>query len=92
MKFVLAFVALALVAAVNAMPTTTFLDQGMGGVEDVQIAARKIGFADADLEALEIKLMGLDAAGAAIESAATVETTAMDTDGYATADDFVHTA
>jgi len=83
MKFVLAFVALALVATVNAMPTTFFNDQGMVGVEAAQVAARKIAFADDDLEVLEGKLQGLDVAGAAIESAALVETTAMDIDGYA---------
>jgi len=82
MKFVLAFVALALVATVNAMPTTVFAGLGMTGVEDAQVAARKIGFADADLEVLETKLRDLEDASSDIVAAATVQTEAMKTEGY----------
>jgi len=90
MKFVLAFVALALVATVNAMPTTVFADQGMVGVEDAQIAARKIAFADADLEILEGKLQDLNAASSDIVAAATVQTQAMDKTDYPGSDAFLH--
>jgi len=90
MKFVLAFVALALVATVNAMPTTVFAGLGMTGVEDAQVAARKIGFADADLEVLEGKLAALELASSDIVAAATVQTEAMDKTEYPGSDAFLH--
>lgn len=84
MKFALALVALAMVAAVNAMPTpkTTFLDQGMETVEDEQVDLNKMGKAAHDLEVVAKQLQNLAAESEVIKLATGAMTTAMDKSTY----------
>lgn len=92
MKFALALVALAMVAAVNAMPTpeTTYLGQGLTEVEANQVNARIIVEADNDLTALESQLEEFAGQAEVIEIAAQAMTSAMDKSGYALPEDYKH--
>jgi hypothetical protein len=70
MKFVLALVALASVAAVNAAPGTFFGDTpGLEKLEGVQIANRKIEMAGDDIDITEGRLKNLVAQAAEIKAA-----------------------
>jgi len=83
MKFVLAFVALASVAAVNAAPGTFFgEDETLKGLETVQINLKKIKLAGEDIDVTEGLLKTLNDNAATIESAMTVVTTAADKAPY----------
>jgi len=87
MKFVLAFVALASVAAVNASPAGTFFgegDSGLAALESIQVNAKKIELAATDMETTETKLEALAGAAADILAATTLVTDAADSDVYAT--------
>jgi len=88
MKFVLAFVALASVAAVNAAPGTFFETGGVGleGLEPIQVNLKKISLAGADIEVTEGKLSTLNDNAATIAAATTVVTDAADTAAYEAAD------
>lgn len=90
MKFVLALVALTLVAAVNGKPTTVFMDNGMANVEANQVSAVKIGYAEKDLQVAENQLKAFSDAESTITAATSALTTAMDTDGYADESQYVH--
>jgi hypothetical protein len=90
MKFVLAFVAFALVAAVNGKPTNGFADIGMAGIEGIQVDARKIGYAAKDLEILEAALFTLDAESGTVAEATIALTDAMTKDTTWTKDQYTH--
>jgi len=91
MKFVLAFVALASVAAVNAAPGTFFGgDDALGGLETVQVNLKKIKLAGEDIDVTEGKLSTLNDNAQTIEDAMTVVTTAADVAPYTTAGTFTH--
>jgi len=91
MKFVLAFVALASVAAVNAAPGTFFADNGMQGLEDVQINLKKIKLAGDDIEVTEGLLNTLNDNSATIATATDLLTTAANIDGTPyTTETFTH--
>jgi hypothetical protein len=90
MKFVLAFVVLASVAAVNAAPGTFFGDtEEFKPLEDIQVNNKKIKLAAADIEVTEGKLATLAAAADQIDAATTLLTTAADKSVY-TANEFTH--
>lgn len=84
MKFALALVALAMVAAVNAMPTpgTTLGDQGMQTVENEQIDLNKMGKAAHDLDVVRQQLQNFAAESEVIKLATEAMTTAMDKSTY----------
>jgi len=92
MKFALALVALAMVAAVNAMPTpeTTYEGQGLTEVEQNQVNARIIVEADKDLAAVESQLEEFAGQAEVIAQAAQAMTTAMDKTGYAEPAEYIH--
>jgi len=91
MKFVLAFVALASVAAVNAAPGTFFADNAMQALEDVQINLKKIKLAGDDIEVTEGLLQTLNDNAATINTATELLTTAADSGVYTGADvEFTH--
>jgi len=83
MKFALALVALAMVAAVNARPGTEYGDNGLTDVEAAQVAAYQMTLAGDDLKAQESLLATLGANRATIESAAEAATDGVDKTGYA---------
>jgi len=84
MKFALALVALAMVAAVNARPGTEYgIDNGLTDVEAAQVAAYQMTLAGDDLKAQESLLATLGANRATIESAAEAATDGVDKTGYA---------
>jgi len=84
MKFVIAFVALASVAAVNAAPGTFFGDteENYAPLEQIQINAKKIKLAAADMEVTEGKLAALAEAADKIAEATTLLTDTADTAAY----------
>jgi len=91
MKFVLAFVALASVAAVNAAPGTFFKDAGMTNIEDVQINLKKIKLAGDDIEVTEGLLSTLNDNAGTINTATELLTTAADVGVYTGTDvEFTH--
>jgi len=83
MKFALALVALAMVAAVTARPGTEYLDNGLSDVEAAQVAAYQMTLAGDDLKAQESLLAELGANKATVEAAAEAATTGVDKTGYA---------
>merc|ERR1711890_81804 len=91
MKFVLAFVALASVAAVNAAPGTFFKDAGMTNIEDVQVNLKKIKLAGDDIEVTEGLLSTLNDNAGTINTATELLTTAADVGVYTGTDvEFTH--
>lgn len=90
MKFVLALVALTLVAAVNGKPSTVFSDNGMSNVETNQISAVKIGYAAEDLQVFENQMKAFSEAESTITAATSALTTAMDTESYADESQYIH--
>jgi len=91
MKFVLAFVALASVAAVNAAPGTFFKDDPtLTGLEDVQVNLKKIKLAGEDIDVTEGKLSTLNDNAQTIADAMTLVTTAADVQPYTDAGTFTH--
>jgi len=92
MKFVLAFVVLASVAAVNAAPGTFFGDNGMSDIEGVQVNLKKIKLAGEDIEVTEGLLSTLNDNAATITTATDLLTTAADTNVYTESGlEFLHT-
>jgi len=84
MKFALALVALAMVAAVNARPGTEYgVDNSLIDVEAAQVAAYKMVLGGKDLEAQEKLLAGLGAGKEVVEAAAEAVTKGVDKTGYA---------
>jgi len=80
MKFVLAFVALAMVAAVNAAPGTFFGSTlGLEALESIQVNAKKLKLAGADLEVDEGKLAALSAESQTIADATALLIAAVET-------------
>jgi len=71
MKFALALVTLALVAAVNASPAGTFFDTELpaSSLEQVQIDVRQIGQAEANLQITEDKLKALSEGATTVSEA-----------------------
>jgi len=71
MKFALALVTLALVAAVNASPAGTFFDTELpaSSLEQVQIDVRQIGQAEANLQITEDKLKELSEGATTVSEA-----------------------
>jgi len=83
MKLVLAFVALASVAAVNAAPGTFFGDtEGLEKLEEIQVNAKKIALAAEDIEITEGKLQALAEAADRIKEATELLTTTADKSVY----------
>jgi len=83
MKFVLAFVALAMVAAVNAAPGTFFgTTTGLEDLEAIQVNARKLKLAGEDLEVDEGKLAALAGAAKTVEDATALLIAAVETTAY----------
>merc|ERR1711881_283511 len=84
MKFALALVALAMVAAVNARPGTEYgVDNSLIDVEAAQVAAYKMVLGGKDLEEQEKLLAGLGAGKGVVEAAAEAVTKGVDKTGYA---------
>jgi len=80
MKFALALVTVALVAAVNAAPKGTFFGTELAGtgLEEVQIDVINIGEAAAQLQVTEDKLKALSEGKDVIAGAKAAMTTAVD--------------
>jgi len=80
MKFALALVTLALVAAVNAAPKGTFFSTELptSGLEQVQIDVINIGEAAADLQVTEDKLEALSLSAATVTDAKDAMVAAVD--------------
>merc|ERR1712001_668176 len=84
MKFALALVALAMVAAVNARPGTEYgVDNSLIDVEAAQVAAYKMVLGGKDLEEQEKLLAGLGAGKGVVKAAAEAVTKGVDKTGYA---------
>lgn len=83
MKFALALVTLALVAAVNAAPKGTFFSTALpnSGLEQVQIDVRQMGQAAADLVVSEKQLAALSAGAQTVADAKDALKLAVNVDG-----------